>query len=95
MQFKRWKVIDLIPMRPRTDPPEEHPHSSTTGSSMGGASSHVFPIQLAETAGALRAQHGPTKQAQGGMLPLIICRLGTPEDDRGAEQVEHIWWMFH
>lgn len=72
------------------NPPEEHPHSRPAGSSVSRASSHVFPIQLAEAAGALRAQHGPTEQAQGGMLPLIICGLGAPEDDRGAEQVEHL-----
>lgn len=76
--------ILLLPMRPAIDWPEEHPYSSTAGSSVGGASSHVFPIQLAETAGALRAQHGPAKQAQGRMLPLIVCGLGTPEDDRGV-----------
>lgn len=66
------------------DLPEEHPHTSSTGSSVGGASSHIFPVQLTETAGALRAQHGPTEQAQGRVLPLIICRLGTPER-QGAE----------
>lgn len=81
-------------MRPRADPPEEHPHSSTTGSGMGSASSHVFTILLAETAGALRAQHSPAKQAQSRMLPLVICGLGTPEDDRGVEYVEHLWWTF-
>lgn len=83
-------------MRPTINPPEEHPHSGPAGSSVSRASSHIFPIQLAQTAGALRTQHGPTEQAQGGMLPLIICGLGAPEDDRGAEQVEHLWWwLFH
>lgn len=90
-----WEVFVSISTRPRLNPPEEHPHSGPAGSSVSSASSHIFPIQLAETAGALRAQHGPTEQAQGGMLPLIICGLGAPEDDRGAEQVEHLWWLFH
>ncbi len=49
---------------------------------MGRASSHILPIQLAETAGALRAQHGPTEQTQGRVLPLVISGLGTPEDTR-------------
>lgn len=69
-------------MRLRLDPPEEHPHSCAAGSSMGGAGSHVFPIQLAKAAGALRAQHGPTKQTECRMLPFIIGGLGTPEDKR-------------
>lgn len=62
------------------DQPEEHAHSSTTSSSMGSAGSHFLPVQLADTAGALRAKHCPTKQAQGRMLPVIICGLWTPED---------------
>ena len=64
------------------DPPQEHPHPSTADRSVGGARSHIFPVQLTETAGALRAQHGPTEQAQCRVLPLIIRRLGTPEDKR-------------
>lgn len=61
--------------------PEEHAHPSTAGGSVGSASSHILSIQLAETARALRAQHGPTEQAQRRVLPLVVCRLGTPEDE--------------
>lgn len=79
---------------PRTDdPPEEHSHTSTTGGSVGGACANILPIQLAETAGALRAQHGPTEQAQGRVLPFIICRLGTPENKE--QRVEHLQQIFH
>lgn len=77
-----------------SNPPEEHAHSGAAGSSVSRASSHVLPVQLAEAARALRAQHGPAEQAQGGMLPLIVCGLGAPEDERGAEQVERLSWSF-
>lgn len=65
---------------PRIHPPEEHSHSGPAGSSVGSASSHIFSIQLAETAGALRAQDGAAKQAQGRMLPVVVRRFGTSED---------------
>lgn len=71
------------------DQPEEQAHSSPTGSSVGSARSHVLPVQLAEAAGALRAQHGPTNQAQGRMLSLIIGGFWTPEDGRDGK-VEHL-----
>lgn len=61
------------------NPPEEHADSSSTGGSVGGAGSHIIPVQLSLTADALRAQHHPTEQAQGGVLPVVISRLGTPE----------------
>lgn len=79
-KFESWKIILSIPIRPRINSPEEHAHSGSTGRSVGRARSHIFPIQLTETAGALRAQHGPAEQAQGRMLPVIVCRLGAPED---------------
>lgn len=60
-------------------PPEEHSHSGAAGGGVGGARSHVLPVQLSETAGALRAQHGAAEQAQGGVLPLVVAGLGTPE----------------
>lgn len=53
---------------------------------MGGARSHVLPIQLSETAGALRAQHGAAEKAQGGVLPLVVAGLGTPEERRAVSQ---------
>lgn len=56
--------------------PEEHAHPGSTGSSVGGAGPHILSIQLAEAAGALRAQHGPAEQAQGRVLPVIVCGLG-------------------
>lgn len=62
---------------------------------MGGAGSHIFPVQLSETAGALRAQHSSTEQAQGGMLPIIICRLGTPEEQRGAKHLKQPYGMLY
>lgn len=57
---------------------------------MGVASPHVFSIHLAETAEALRTQHGSTKQAQSGMLLLITCGFGTTEDHRGSKQVNYL-----
>lgn len=57
--------------------PEEHANPSATGSSVGSAGPNILPIQRAKTAGALRAQHGPTEQAQGRMLPLVIHGLWT------------------
>lgn len=84
-----------MPERSWIHSPEEHPHSSTTGSGVSGAGSHVFPVQLSETAGALRAQHSSTEQAQGGMLPIIICRLGTPEEQRGAKHLKQPYGMLH
>lgn len=62
---------------------------------MGVASPHILPIHLAQTAEALGTQHGPTEQTQSGMLLLIICGLGTPEDHTGGEDVNQLQWEFH
>ena len=59
-------------------PPEEHSDAGATGSGVGGAGAHVLALQLGLAAGALGAQHGPTHQAQGGVLPLPVVGLGTP-----------------
>lgn len=57
---------------------------------MGGAGPHILSIQLAEAAGALRAQHGPAEQAQGRVLPVIVGGLGAPEDGVQRRQAEHL-----
>lgn len=89
----------MAPDTPSPNPPEEHSHSGPTGGSVGGAGAHVLPVQLRLTAVALGAQHGPTEEAQGGVLPLIVCGFRTPEGQgrggRGVRRVRRHGFLYH